>query len=180
MKKSPFTVQTRETVTTLKHLSVERQRIIRDDGHASDFYAVRHPGAVVVIPLTKEGEYIMVRQYRPAIDAWILEFPAGTLQSGENPQYCAHRELIEETGWSADELIPLGTLYPAPGFCDEIQYGFLAKGLSPAQSNLDEDEVIEVEQLSTAQFLEFLRSENTLDGKSLAFFLRASVLNLVP
>jgi ADP-ribose pyrophosphatase len=180
MKRSPFTVQTREIVTTLRHLSVERQRIVRDDGYESDFYAIRHPGAVVVIPLTSQGEYIMVRQYRPAIDAWILEFPAGTLQPGEDPQCCARRELIEETGWSAEELIPLGSLYPAPGFCDEVQYGFLAKGLSPAQGNLDEDEVIEVEQLSSAKFLDLLRSENTLDGKSLAFFLRASVLNLVP
>ena len=132
-----------------------------------------HPGAAVIVPQLPDGRLLLIRQYRFAVQREILEFPAGTLDPGEDPAGCARREIAEETGYAADLWKPLGPLLPAPGFADEIQHGFFASGLQPAERNLDEDECIEVVPHSVPDVERLITTGELLDAKSICFFYRA-------
>jgi ADP-ribose pyrophosphatase len=171
---SPFVVLSSKTTYRFRHLSVEEERLRReDDGGETDYYTVRHPGAVVILPLTNDGELLILRQYRHTIKQWIYEFPAGTLDPHEQPETCAHRELQEETGFKAASLQPLGHIFPAPGFCDEVQYGFIATGLTPSSGELDDDEFLEVLHMTQEEFSQKIKSQEIIDAKTLAFYARA-------
>ena len=136
---------------------------------------VQHPGAVVIIPQLADGRLILIAQYRFAVGETLLEFPAGTLESGEAPLECARRELIEETGYRAEHWRALAVTYPSPGYCDEEQHLFMATGLVPEHDAADEDEIIEVKGL-TVQEVEQAIAEGTLvDAKSIAAYARAKL-----
>src|SRR5512145_2095133 len=107
------------------------------------YQIVRHPGGVGVLPLHDDGTVTLIRQLRPALDAVLLELPAGRLHLGEDPAVCALRELAEETGISAETLEPLGIFHPSPGFLDEVIHLFLAKGLSQGEPDPEQYEEIE-------------------------------------
>ena len=109
---------------------------------------MRHPGAVAIVPLTGDGEVILVRQYRYPFAEALLEIPAGKLDPGEEAESCARRELEEETGVEAAELIPLGVFYPSVAVLDEKIFLFLARGLTQKNSHPDEDEFLRVERAS--------------------------------
>jgi ADP-ribose pyrophosphatase len=91
-----------------------------------------HPGGAVAVPLFDDGRVMLVRQLRYPFGRHIAEFPAGKLQRGEDPSAAAARELTEETGWVAERLEKLTTLYSTPGFCDEVLHLYLATGLKPS------------------------------------------------
>lgn len=133
---------------------------------------LHHPGAVVIIPLFENNDLLCVRQYRASIDQWIIEFPAGTLEPREQPHSCAQRELIEECDYKAQQWTTLGELLPAPGFCDERQYLFLAQDLSPEPGICDDDEFIETLRLSLNQFEERILCGDVLDAKTIASFYK--------
>lgn len=139
-------------------------------GTVHEAAVVRHPGAVVLLPVTEDGRVLLIRQYRYSIDRTILELPAGTLEPGEAPAECAARELIEETGFTARTWQFMGELVPAPGFCDELQYLYLARDLSPASAAADEDEEIEVVAMTCAEVEEAIRAGKLWDAKSIACF----------
>jgi ADP-ribose pyrophosphatase len=134
---------------------------------------VTHPGAAVFIPQQADGTLLLVRQYRYAIKDWLLEFPAGTLEPGEDALVCAKRELAEEVGRRAGEWIDLGCQYPGPGICSEKQYCFLARDLSVEAGELDQDEILEVETLSVPQVEQAIAQGRLCDAKSMAIFLAA-------
>ncbi|MEM6733241.1 MAG: NUDIX hydrolase, partial [Myxococcota bacterium] len=116
-----------------------------------DLEIVRHPGAAAVVPLDAQGQVIMVRQYRYTVGEWLLEIPAGKLDSpGEDPKLCAERELLEETGFTAKSITALGPIWVSPGFTDEKISLFLAQELSPGEQQLEDDEVLEVERVPLA------------------------------
>jgi ADP-ribose pyrophosphatase len=155
------------------------QEIVRPDGRSSTIDKVVHPGAVVVLPVDHDGRVIILRQFRPALMQTIYEFPAGTLEPGEPPDLCARRELAEEIGKAAARWQDLGTLYPAPGFCDEVQHCFFASGLSDSRADRDDDEVIEPERMTVAEVEAAMASGTISDGKSLAIFWRARLAGLI-
>ncbi len=148
-------------------------------GNIKDRFVVRHPGAVVILPVLDDGRLVLVEQYRHAIGQTILEFPAGTLERDEDPLVCAKREIREEIGYAADEWIEIGTLFPAPGFCDEKQFLYLGKKLRPERLDCDEDEVITVVTLTLAEVKEAILSGRLCDGKSLSIFLRALLVGAI-
>ena len=158
-------------------LRAVRETIRDDDGREYRFELVHHPGAVVILPVLDDGTLVLIHQYRHALRTSIFELPAGTLEAGEEPIICARREIREEIGYDAREIIPLGILHPAPGFCDEVQHLFLAKGLFESSAPKDVDEVIEVRPMSCAEVEEGIRSGTITDGKTLATLLRAKLLN---
>jgi ADP-ribose pyrophosphatase len=92
----------------------------------------RHPGGAAVVPLTDDGNVILVDQLRYPLGRHILELPAGKLSPGEDPAHCAARELEEETGWLAESLIKLCAFHTSPGFCDELLHVYLGQGLRPS------------------------------------------------
>lgn len=132
---------------------------------------VVHPGASAIIPITSEGKIILVRQYRHPVGEYILEIPAGTLRPGEDPETCARRELEEETGYIADELIYLLTIYPCPGYSNERLHIYLARGLRRGALNLEIDEDLSVVELSLEEALEVIRKGEIKDAKTMAAIL---------
>lgn len=133
--------------------------VARPNGRAVEREVVRHPGAVVIVPIL-EGKtpsdpkrVVAIRNYRISVGARLLEFPAGTLEAGEDPSACAGRELIEETGYEAATLAPLGWFHTTPGLTDEKMYAFAATSLQHIGQDLEEDEDIEVVTLATTEAL---------------------------
>jgi len=109
-----------------------RSGFVDPDGVPFERDVVRHPGAVAVVAVTDDDSVVLVRQYRPAIDEWILEVPAGTRDvEGEAELRTARRELAEEVGLAAAQMDLLARCAITPGFCDEISTVFLATGLTP-------------------------------------------------
>jgi ADP-ribose pyrophosphatase len=159
--------------------SVVEQKLQFPDGTTSGHLTLQHPGAVVVLAKTANQQLVFIRQYRPSIQAEILELPAGTLGVNERPIDCAHRELAEETGFGANSMIEVGTLYPTPGFCSEIQYLFFAQDLYPHQLPKDQDEVIETELLTLDQVDELIKTEGLIDAKSIALIYKAKIKGLL-
>jgi len=113
------------------------------DGHRTIREVMEHPGAAVIVPVDDNGDVHLVRQYRDAIGMQLLEVPAGKLDPGEAPEDCAQRELREELGLGAENLIKLTSFFSSPGFCDERLHVFLARGLRPAGEDQDREEFIE-------------------------------------
>jgi ADP-ribose pyrophosphatase len=136
---------------------------------------VHHPGAVVIMPQLADGRLLLINQYRFAVGATVLEFPAGTLEPGEAPLACARRELIEETGYRADHWHPLGMIYSSPGFCDERLHLFLARGLVPEHAAADEDEILEVKRLTVQEVERSIADGALVDAKSIAAYARAKL-----
>lgn len=114
------------------------------NGRNTDMAFIRHPGSTAVVPLLDDNTIVMELQYRHPVKDYLLEIPAGTMELGESPFDCAKRELEEETGLKASELINLGKIHIIPAYSDEEIYVYLARGLTPSKQNLDHDEIIEV------------------------------------
>lgn len=114
------------------------------NGRHTEMAFIRHPGSTAVVPLLDDNTVVMEVQYRHPVGEYLLEIPAGTLEPGESPLNCAKRELMEETGFCAQELIKLGKIHMIPAYSSEEIHVFIARGLTPAEQNLDPDEIIEV------------------------------------
>lgn len=162
-----------------RSFTIFNEKVKLPNGIISDRDILRHPGAIIVLPVCNDGDILITRQYRPAIGDYLMEFPAGTLEPGEDPLKCAKRELIEETSHSAKKWTSLGIQYPAPGFCDEIQYLYLARQLTAVPGQLDEDEIIEVKKYSLKQLEKLIKTNKLLCAKSLAILMKARVLKLI-
>ncbi|MBC7835457.1 MAG: NUDIX hydrolase [Phycisphaerales bacterium] len=134
---------------------------------------VRHPGAVVIVPVLAPDELVMIRNRRVAVGEELWEFPAGTLEAGEAPETCAPRELIEETGYRAGETKPLGWFYTTPGMTDERMHAFLATDLNHVGQALEEDESIRVEVVQLSDAMAMLADGRLRDGKSMLALLLA-------
>ena len=128
---------------------------------------VRHPGAVVIVPILEDGKVIFERQFRFSVGDYILELPAGTLEEEENPLECARRELLEETGYIAEDWEKVAEFYLAPGYSTEYMHLFFAKNLKFLGGNLDEEEDIEILSLSREEILRSIERGEIRDAKSL-------------
>ncbi|MDH7489660.1 MAG: NUDIX hydrolase [Anaerolineae bacterium] len=128
-------------------------------------------GAVGIVALDDEGGVILVRQYRRPAGRELWEIPAGTLEPGEDPAACARRELAEETGFTAQDVLPLAGFYTSPGFCDEWMHLFLARGLSAGPQAQEDDEAIRVARVPLADALAMIRSGEICDAKTVAGLL---------
>ncbi len=133
---------------------------------------VVHPGAVCIVARPSADEVILIRQYRHATGGELLEIPAGTLHEGEDPRECAIRELEEETGYRASQIIERARFWTTPGFTDEFMYLYEASGLVKTQINPDEDEVIEVDIVPRREALLMIDDGRIQDAKSILGLLR--------
>lgn len=157
-----------------KILKVYFDDIELPDGGKATREFIRHVGAVCIVALTDDGKIILEKQYRYPFGAVITEIPAGKLDSKEEDPLCAaSRELKEETGVSAREMIYLGDFYPACAYSDEIIRIFLARGLSFGETSLDEDEFINVEKVPLEEAVRDIMEGKIKDGKTQAAVLKA-------
>jgi ADP-ribose pyrophosphatase len=162
-----------------KRISLIQESYALSDGRVAEHLTVEHPGAVVILPRDAQGRFLLVRQYRHSVRQSLLEAPAGALEIGEDPRTCAERELREEIGESAKSWRDLGKLFPTPGFCNEVQYLYLATDLVPDRLPSDDDEEISVVALYFSEIIDLIRSGELLDGKTLAILMRAQALGLI-
>lgn len=147
------------------------------DGAESVREYVKHIGAVCILPLTDDGEVILERQYRYAVRQILTEIPAGKLDApDEDPLEAAKRELREETGATAREMIPLGDYYGSPAILGERIRMFLAKGLTFGETEFDEDEFLEVFRLPLDEAEAAVLRGEIPDGKTQAAILRAAAM----
>jgi ADP-ribose pyrophosphatase len=135
---------------------------------------IRHPGAIVVLAVddSKGAPWVLLeRQFRYAAEAFLWELPAGRIEPGENKLAAAKRELLEETGFTANKWRKALWFYPSPGFLDETMNVFLAQGLKPGKAQPEEDERITVRFFPLQQAVQMAMSGKIIDGKSIASIL---------
>lgn len=162
-----------ETVFEGRVITLRLETIDLPSGHVLRAEIIRHPGSVVLVPVTDAGELLLVRQYRHAIGAWAWELPAGSLKPGEAPDGAAARECQEEVGLIPSELTRLGAFFPTPGYCDEKMTFYLAAGLrrpgaSDAPAHPDDDEDIEVRAFPVETVRAMIASGAIIDMKTVA------------
>ncbi|MGC9317220.1 MAG: NUDIX domain-containing protein [Armatimonadota bacterium] len=143
-------------------------------GRRSTREVVEHRGAVAAVPLTAEGEVLMVRQWRHPVGEVLLEIPAGTLEPDERPEETMRRELVEETGHGAGRIEHLADLYTAPGYSAELICIYLATELQAEAGQADPDEQIEVVRVAFDEALRRCRSGELRDSKTVAGLLLAA------
>ena len=158
-----------------KAVSVKKEEVELPSGKRIYRETVLHRGASAIIPVMDNGDIIFVRQYRHPIGEYILEIPAGTLKEGEDPEACARRELEEETGYRAGELIHLLTIYPSPGYSSERLHLYLARKLEKGNQNPEADEDISITFLSLEDALEAIRRRRIRDAKTIVGILYYSL-----
>ncbi|WP_186578293.1 NUDIX hydrolase [Aquibacillus kalidii] len=150
-------------------INVQVDEVTLPNGKTSNRELVKHPGAVAVIAVTKENKIIFVEQYRKPLEKSIVEIPAGKLELGEEPIVTAKRELEEETGYTTNELELVSSFYTSPGFADEILYIFFTDKLEllTETKDLDEDEFVELMELSLEDALELIKQQKIHDAKTI-------------
>ena len=131
---------------------------------------VEHVDCVVILPVDSQGNILLVRQYRHAVDKELLELPAGSIDPGETPEEAAIRELREETGYKPGKLEKLGGFYAAPGYCTEYLHFFRATELQKSPLMAEDTEEIEVLPTSRADFTGLVASGQICDAKTIAGF----------
>jgi ADP-ribose pyrophosphatase len=132
---------------------------------------VIHGGAVCVLPFLADGRLLLVRQKRYAVGTNVVELPAGTLEKHEPPMNCAGRELLEETGYLAGRLQPIGSFYTSPGILSEKMFAFAAFELEKQKQQLEEGEDIELIEVAFDEAVQMIRDGQIQDGKSIATLL---------
>ena len=150
-------------------ISVQVDEVELPNGKTSTRELVKHPGAVAVIAMTEEGKIVLVEQYRKPLEKELVEIPAGKLEKGEDPEICAKRELEEETGYGCDSLELVSSFYTSPGFADELIHVYVAKGLKKLENaaGLDEDEFVNLMEVTLEEALEFIKNQRIFDAKTI-------------
>lgn len=172
------------TERTLETIRVYNGRIVSlridtvelPDGKTANREIVEHRGAVAIVPVLDSKEIVMVRQYRQAAGEVLLEIPAGTLGQGEDPEKCARRELIEETGYEAREMTRLFGSYLSPGYSDEMLHTYLATGLTENLGVRDKDEFLEVVRVDIDDIMRMIQFGEIKDAKTICGCLLAECM----
>jgi ADP-ribose pyrophosphatase len=173
MSEQPIVPREIRTVFEGRVFTVRVETIPLPKGGELHAEIIRHPGSVVIVPLTASNEIILVRQYRPAIGRWAWELPAGSLKPGEDVERAAGRECQEETGQIAARLERLGSFFPTPGYCDEEMSFFKASGLrtpgaGDEEAHQDEDEDIEARPFAREEIQRMIATGAIIDLKTIA------------
>jgi len=135
---------------------------------------VHHPGSAVIIPAFEDGTVALVKQYRHPAVRYLLEAPAGTLKNGERPEEGAARELEEELGYVAGNLVKLSEFFVSPGFLEEKMWIYLATEMIKTQQQLEEDEIVEVVRIPLSQALEMITTREIEDAKTIIGLMLAA------
>lgn len=141
------------------------------------FQIIRHPGGAGVLPVHDDGSVSLIRQLRPAVGLHIMEIPAGRLAPGEEPSICAERELAEETGLHATELVSLGWIHSSPGVFDEIIHLYAGRGLTQGTAQPEEDEELELIRIDFSEACAMVADGRINDAKTVAAIARWGIMN---
>jgi len=159
-----------ERVYDGKVFDVDRDRVRMPNGRDVTVDVVRHPKSVVLVPVPSPGHVILVRQFRYAVNAFLWELPAGSVDEGESPEQAARRECHEEIGLVPETIVRLAAMYPTPGYCDEEMVFFRVSNLEePTEAAaMDEDEDIEAKTFELREARDMVRRGEITDMKTVA------------
>jgi len=152
-------------------LKVRRDVVRLSNGRESVREYVRHPGAVVIVPLFEDGRVLLERQFRYPLRREFIELPAGKLEAGEDVLATGQRELREETGYTAASWTRLGVIHPTIGYADEMIEMYLARGLTAGQPDPEDGELLETFTLPFDDAVGMVRDGLITDGKTVAALL---------
>jgi ADP-ribose pyrophosphatase len=158
-----------------RHFGFVTEDVTLPNGRRTEMAMVRHPGSVAIVPVLDDGCILVEHQYRHCVRGYLLEIPAGTLESREDPADCARRELEEETGYAASELIPLGRTHILPAYSDEVIHLFMALGLTPATARPDPDEIIRTRAYTLEDLLHMISTGEITDALTILALHRARI-----
>lgn len=179
MADSPIRITGRTTILKGRKFDFEQFTYVNPKGKTLTREVVRHPGAVLVVAKLHDDRVVLIRNHRPTVDRELLECCAGTIERGDPPADTAARELIEETGYKAGKLTPLGMFYTSPGLSDEMMWVFVATELTHVGQHLEEDENIVVEVVPTAEALAMATDGRMIDAKSMLGLLWARAKGMI-
>ena len=166
-----------EVIASGGMLTVKRDQVRLPNGNTSHREYVMHPGAVVVVPILANGNVVLERQFRYALHQVFIELPAGKIDAGEEILVTGQRELLEETGYSANDWVKLGHQHPCIGYSNEVIYIYLARDLVAGTHKRDADETLEIFEASFADCLGMIQNGEITDGKTIvAIFLAEKYL----
>lgn len=168
MKKFEERTMKTEQIYNGKVVNLHVDEVILPNGKTAKRELIKHPGAVAIIPLTCDNKIVFVEQYRKPLEKSLIEIPAGKMELGEEPATTAIRELEEETGYTAKELSLVTSFYTSPGFADELMYIYLAKNIEklPTPVAGDEDEFVEIMELSLDEAAQYIKDMRIHDAKT--------------
>lgn len=149
-----------------RFLKVQKDEVLTPEGKTYVREYIRHPGAAMIIPVLNEKTVVMVRQFRYSLKQFFWEFPAGKIDPGEKSLETAKRELVEETGYTAESMRYLTAIYPVIGYADERIDFYLATDLKPGEMKLDEGESLEVHEVPIADLITQVRRGEIGDVKT--------------
>lgn len=165
-----FRVRESRSVFTAGFLDLFEEEVESPTGESLTRFTVRHPGAVVIVPVQEDGNVVLVRQFRTAVRRALLEAPAGKREQDEDPETTAARELEEEVALRPGRLVKLAEFYNSPGFTDELTHVFLATELAPGASAPDlkaEEQHMEIVRVPLDAVDDLVRSGELSDAKTL-------------
>lgn len=157
-----------------KIIRVYKDEVLLDSGRRTDREVIEHKGAVACLPFIGRDEVILVKQYRYPVRKELLEIPAGLIERRENPLYAVKRELLEETGYSTNNIEHILDFYTSPGYSNEILHLFFAYNLKKETPNLDYDEKIRPRLLPLSESLNMVKEGKICDAKTIMALLIAS------
>lgn len=159
-----------------KIINLRVDEALLPNGATASREIVEHNGGICIVPLTENNEVLMVEQFRYPYSEVVLEIPAGKRDGDEKPLDGGKRELKEETGATAESYTFLGELYPTPGYCGEIIYMYLARGLSYGETDPDEDEFLNLRKIPLESAVEMIMSGEIKDAKTQVAILKTERL----
>lgn len=160
-------------------ISLDVDQVRFPDGTTGELEIIRHPGASAVVPFLgdpagDDPQILLLKQYRYAAGGVLYEIPAGRLEPGELPDACARRELSEETGCTANLIVPLTSMFTTPGFTDERIHLFLATGLTRGEPKREADEFMEIQIVALSEALRMVERGDIQDAKTALGLLYAA------
>lgn len=178
MSNSPYKTLTSRIAWSCPWYSVRQDEIITPDGKPGIYNVVQHPGAVWIVPVTPDGNVVLINSYRYTVDDWCIEIPAGGVKPGQSLEEAARAELLEEVGGTAVALEQMGQFYTMNGIGNEVAHVFLATGVMLGKPQHESTEVLEIRPTPIAEALHMARSNEISDGPSaLALLLCAERLD---
>jgi len=144
------------------------EKVVLPNGHETFRELVDHKGGASIVAVDKNGDIILVKQYRHAANSEVLEIPAGVIEPKEDHAITAARELQEETGYTAKKITHLTSMYAAVGYCNEILHIYLGEDLTEGEQNLDEGEFVTVHRYPLETVIDMIFSGEIKDAKTIA------------
>lgn len=162
-----------QSVFSGRLLHVYKDRAILPNGVKTTREYIRHPGASAILPVYKNGDVMLIQQFRYPVSQVFFEVPAGKIDPGEDPETTAVRELKEETGLECDHMYYVGHFYPSIGYTDEIIHIYIAWSIEEKQNNTDDDEFLIPYRIPFKEAIEMVHNGEISDGKTIISLLRA-------